>query len=250
MRPRRQRATSQAPNGSGDPAGTGVEGGVAVSSSRKGPSDADDSMLRPIAPLSAGEGAVALPLGRTLVDHEHEESLVTAAQDGDERALETLYRAHYDTVYRYVLYRLGGPSAAEDVTSQVFLGMVRNLPGFRWRGKPFIAWLYAIAQKQIAYHLRTTSRGGSPVDIEAVAELVADTVTPHATVEERERKVALTRALQTLPDAQREVVLLRFVLALSLAETAASMGKSEGAVKQLQLRALAAMRDVLSGPPA
>jgi RNA polymerase sigma-70 factor (ECF subfamily) len=217
-----------------------------MSPSRKGSGDGDAAVFQAsFGDPSRVEGTLALPGTGDRSGEASEQALVKAAQAGDEQALETLYRAHYDVVYRYVLYRVGVVTVAEDVTSQVFLGMVRNLPGFRWRGKPFIAWLYAIAQKQIAFHLRTVSRRGEAVDLDAVGDLVADATTPHASAVERERRTSLVRALGRLPDTQREVVLLRFVLSLSLAETAASLGKSEGAVKQLQLRGLSAMREIL-----
>ena len=95
-------------------------------------------------------------------DRRREQRLVEAACRGEESAIEALYRTHYDAIYRYVLLRLGSPSAAEDVTSQVFLGMVRGLGRYSDEGKPFVAWLYGIAQKQIAFFLRGQSRAPVP----------------------------------------------------------------------------------------
>ena len=87
--------------------------------------------------------------------------LVLAAQSGDGSAVEALYKTHYATIYRYVLHRVGSATAAEDVSSQVFLGMVRNLPRYKHKGKPFLAWLYGIAQKQVAMYSRDRARGGA-----------------------------------------------------------------------------------------
>jgi hypothetical protein len=106
-------------------------------------------------------------------DRRRERRLVEAACRGEESAIEALYRTHYDTIYRYVILRVGSPSAAEDVTSQVFLGMVRGLGRYRDEGKPFVAWLYGIAQKQIAFFQRSQGRSPSPVDLDAAAELMA-----------------------------------------------------------------------------
>ncbi len=178
-------------------------------------------------------------------DRRHERRLVDAARRGEESAIEALYRSHFDTIYRYVLLRLGSPPAAEDVTSQVFLGMVRGLGRYNDEGKPFIAWLYGIAQKQIAFFQRGQSRSPSPVDLDAAEELMADGAGPHATAEQRELRVAVARALGKVPDGQREVIMLRYMLSLSLAETAVVVGRTEGAVKQLQLRGLATLRSVL-----
>ena len=177
-----------------------------------------------------------------------ESALVDAARRGEEWAVEALYRTHYDTIYKYVLYRVGSLNAAEDVVSRVFLGMVRGLPRFEWQGRPFVAWLYGIAQKQVAHHFRAEATSPLAVELAAAENMVADTLGPDASVMDRERRVRLSQALRMLPDSQREVVLLRHVLQFSLAETAAATGRSEGAIKQLQLRGLATLKDVLGRP--
>lgn len=178
-------------------------------------------------------------------ERHREQRLVEAACRGEESAVEALYRTHFDTIYRYVLLRLGSPSAAEDVTSQVFLGMVRGLGRYRDQGKPFVAWLYGIAQKQIAFFLRGQGCAPSAVDLDAAAELVAQSAGPHATAEQRETRVAIAQALGKVPEGQREVIMLRYILSLSIAETAAIVGRTEGAVKQLQLRGLATLKGIL-----
>jgi len=170
---------------------------------------------------------------------------VEAARLGEEAAVEALYRTYYDRVYRYVLVRVGSVAAAEDLTSQVFLGMLRGLPRFEWRDTPFAAWLYGIAQKQLAHHFRGRSRTPPALELEAAEETVADTAGPEAGLEERDRRVLLVQALRMLPDSQREVLLLRHVQAFSLAETASATGRTEGAVKQLQLRGLATLKQIL-----
>lgn len=178
-------------------------------------------------------------------DRHRERRLVEAACRGEESAIEALYRTHYDAIYRYVTLRLGSSSVAEDVTSQVFLGMVRGLGRYQDQGRPFVAWLYGIAQKQIAFFLRGRSRSPGLADLEAAAELTADGVGPDATAEERELRAAVAHALVKVPDGQREVLLLRYVLSLSVAETAAAVGRTEGAVKQLQLRGLTSLKNLL-----
>ncbi len=178
-------------------------------------------------------------------DRRRERRLVEAACRGESSAIEALYRTHYDTIFRYVLFRLGSPSAAEDVASQVFLGMVKGLGRYRDEGKPFIAWLYGIAQKQVAFFQRGQSRAPNPVDLDAAAELAAQSAGPDATAEQKELRAGIARALNKVPEGQREVIMLRYFLALSLAETAAVVGRTEGAVKQLQLRGLASLRDIL-----
>jgi len=179
------------------------------------------------------------------LDRRRERRLVEAACRGEASAVEALYRCHYDTIYRYVLLRLGSPSAAEDVTSQVFMGMLRGLGRYRDEGRPFLAWLYGIAQKQIALFYRGQSRMPTNVDLDAAAELAAQTAGPHAAAEQRELRADLARALGQVPEGQREVLMLRYILSMSLAETAAIVGRTEGAVKQLQLRGLNTLKSVL-----
>lgn len=181
---------------------------------------------------------------------ERERRLIEAARAGDRSAVEVLYRDHYNTIYRYALFRVGSPQAAEDVSSQVFLGMVRGLPRFRWQGKPILAWLYGIAQKQVAMHLRDAKRGRGLVDLEQAGHLFGDDPAPEAGLEAEARRAQLASALRMLPESQREVILLRQVLSLSLAETAAALDRSEGAVKQLQVRGLTTMRDILGADRA
>jgi RNA polymerase sigma-70 factor (ECF subfamily) len=178
-------------------------------------------------------------------ERRREQRLVEAACRGEQSAIEALYRTHFDTIYRYVFLRLGSPSAAEDVTSQVFLGMIRGLGRYRDEGKPFVAWLYGMARKQIAFFQRGQSRAPSPVDLDAAEELVAQSAGPHATAEERELRVAVAHAISKVPEGQREVIMLRYILSMSVAETAAIVGRTEGAVKQLQLRGLATLRTLL-----
>lgn len=178
-------------------------------------------------------------------ERRREQRLVEAACRGEESAVEALYRTHFDTIYRYVFLRLGSTAAAEDVTSQVFLGMIKGLGRYQDQGRPFVAWLYGIAQRQIAFFQRSQGRAPTPVDLDAAMELVADSAGPDATAEERELRVAVARALGKVPEGQREVIMLRYVLSLSVAETAALVGRTEGAVKQLQLRGLATMKNIL-----
>ena len=201
--------------------------------------------LRKATPYRAPEGQRAAPEGGADIPETGDERrLVERARQGDEAALESLYRSHYDRIYRYCYYRLGSAEAAEDATAQVFLGMVRALPRFEWRGKPFVAWLYGIARKQAALWERESRRADPPSTADSPA-LPGDGGPPEALLEQQEQRVVLIQALGELPDTQREVIVLRYGLSLSLEETAAALGRSAGAVKQLQLRALAALRAVL-----
>lgn len=219
---------------------------LTVGMARLGPGTVDGTSDAVVADTIAPDAVVHLPdVQATEKDRRREHRLVEAACRGEASAIEALYRTHFDTIFRYVLLRLGSPSAAEDVTSQVFLGMVKGLGRYRDEGKPFVAWLYGIAQKQIAFFQRGQSRSPSPLDLDAAAELAAQSSGPDATAEQRELRAGIALALSKVPEGQREVIMLRYILSLSLAETAAVVGRTEGAVKQLQLRGLATLRDIL-----
>jgi RNA polymerase sigma-70 factor, ECF subfamily len=176
-----------------------------------------------------------------------EAELVAAAQRGEERALEALYRSHYERIYRYVLFRVGDRAAAEDVTAQVFLAMVRGVSQYEHRDRPFLAWLYGISRKQVAVHFREASRRNGDCHDTGGAEAESDGAHgdvwgPEHDYERREQNAKLALALRALPEAQREIVLLRSLLDLSIEQTAQITGKSRGAVKQLHRRALDSLR--------
>lgn len=172
-----------------------------------------------------------------LADERH---LIAAAQ-ADPRRFAELYELHFERVYAYVARRVAGRAEVEDITSEVFHQALVHLRQFEWRGAPFAAWLYRIAANGIADRRRRAKREqGNPVHgqtaIQADPELEA--------VERRARLFALVRELSA--DQQR-VVQLRFVEEKSIREIAQALGRSEGAVKQLQFRALEALRARLSG---
>ena len=178
-------------------------------------------------------------------DVNRERALVRSACRGEASAVGVLYRTYYEPIFRYVFFRLRSTVATEDVTHQVFLGMCQGLSRYRDEGKPFVAWLYGIAKKQVAYHQKGQRRAAFPVQLESGQELIAETAGPHATLEERERRLAIAEALHFVPARQREAIILRYILSFSLTETAAALGRSEGAVKQLQLRGLSSLRNSL-----
>lgn len=164
-----------------------------------------------------------------------ERALVQAAQTESARFLD-LYDRHFHHVYAYVLRRTGNRAETEDVTSEVFHRALVNLRGYQWRGVPFVAWLYRIAAHELADRRRSAAREAvtQPPDLETSAP-------------DFERQVMLFQLVDRLPADQRRVVEMRFGDGTSIRETAAALGRSEGAVKQLQRRALAKLRVNLEG---
>ena len=177
-------------------------------------------------------GRAAVTLIERVIGTDDERLLIEAAQADPARFAE-LYDLHVDRVYAYVSRRAGSRTVAEDVTSTVFEEALANLKKFEWRGVPFAAWLFRIAANTLADHWKRAGRDAHepPPDVPDERE--------H---QELERRVALFQLVDRLPDAQRQVIRMRFVEERSIRETAAALDRSEGAVKQLQLRALENLR--------
>jgi len=176
-----------------------------------------------------------------------EETLMAKAAQGDETAVITLYQQHKTAIYTYVYYRLGGDQMlAENITADVFTRMVAQLPHFVYRGRPFLAWLYTIARHCVVDHQRRYGR----VNLQPLTEQHPDTAAgpeqqAHLSLEEHR----LRQAISQLTEAQHDVVILRFIEGCSVAETAELLDKTEGAVKTLTRRALAALRRQLDRKP-
>jgi RNA polymerase sigma-70 factor (ECF subfamily) len=172
---------------------------------------------------------------------DEESALIQRARQGDAVACAALYDRHYDVVYRYCYYHVGDTARAQDVASEVFVRMVENLDTFDMRGRPLLAWLYAIARNLVADTFRRREQTTLPLD----DVLVAGEDTPMHRAERRLLADRLAAALAYLTEEQRQVILFKFVLDHSNAEVARLMEKSEGAIKSLQHRALAALRRAL-----
>jgi len=166
-------------------------------------------------------------------DEEDERALVEAAQADPTRFLD-LYDRHFHRVYAYVLRRARHRPDAEDITADVFHRALEHLDRFAWRGTPFIAWLFRIASHALADHWARTGRASA-----------APSGAWPATDPEFERQVMLFQLVARLPDEQRRVIELRFGEGRSIQEAAAAVGKSAGAVKQLQHRALQNLRKAM-----
>jgi RNA polymerase sigma-70 factor, ECF subfamily len=169
------------------------------------------------------------------------ERLVGAARNRDRDAVARLFDRYYDSVYRYAFARLGNVADAEDAAAETFMAMVRSLPRFTWRGIPFEAWLFRIAMSKVVDVARHRSRvraGGEQLhDLEPDPD-----AEPERVVALREVRRELVAAIERLPRDQRDVVMLRFFAGRSIRETAELLRRSEGAVKQLQFRALSTLR--------
>lgn len=172
-----------------------------------------------------------------------ERLLIEAAQQDPARFAE-LYEINFERVYAYVVKRMQDRADAEDLTSEVFHQALANLKRFEWRGIPFAAWLFRIAANLISDRWH---RSGREMQDESVLESAQ--VSP-AEIEEVERRATLFRLVETLPAEQKRVVVLRFVEQKSIKEVASAIRKTEGAVKQLQFRALSTLKARMEGADA
>ncbi|HEY0431851.1 MAG TPA: RNA polymerase sigma factor [Pyrinomonadaceae bacterium] len=173
------------------------------------------------------------------LENQHDErALIEAAQDDPSRFAE-LYELHFERVYAYVVRRVRERSAAEELTSHVFHQALRNLGKFKWRGAPFAAWLYRIAANSIADRARTQAR-------ELALQPSEPAVTVEPDLEQIERIARVYQQVDKLPWDQRFVIRARFAEEKSIREIAGQLSRSEGAVKQLQFRALQSLRARMS----
>jgi RNA polymerase sigma-70 factor (ECF subfamily) len=170
--------------------------------------------------------------------------LIEAAQKNPARFAE-LYENNFERVYAYIVRRVGNRAETEDLTSEVFHHALANLKRFEWRGIPFCAWLFRIAANLISDRWQHSGREVTD-DSEAMDSVQVSPVE----IEEVERKATLFRLVETLPSEQRRVVVLRFVEQKSIKEVAREIRKTEGAVKQLQFRALSSLRARMEGADA
>lgn len=177
----------------------------------------------------------------TALKQEPDERLLVEAAQRDARRFGELYELHVHRVYAYVLRRVERREEAEDVTSEVFHHALAKIKSYEWRGVPFSAWLIRIAANAITDRWKKASRESDdpvPDDLE------------DSNAGDIEQCAALSQLVQGLPADQKRVVILRFVEQKSIKEIAKEIRKSEGAVKQLQFRALTKLRAQMEGANA
>lgn len=169
------------------------------------------------------------------------ERVLIAEAQSDPRHFAELYDLNFDRVYAYVARRVDNRSEAEDVTSEVFHKALANLTRFEWRGAPFIAWLLRIAANEIANRRQRAVRERKrPLPQDPPAVRPTD-------IARAEQGARLHELVRQLPEIQRRVILLRFVLQKSIQQIALEIGRSEGAVKQLQFRAVKNLKVKMGG---
>lgn len=183
-----------------------------------------------------------------------EQTLVARARQGDSHAFAELYDAYLPRLFRYCRGRVGDPSDAEDLCEDVFLKVFQALPRFEWRDlpgegrSPFAAWLFRIARNHIvSHHRRSAAR---PPQTELQLDMADERRGPQELAETRMEIEEVFAAVRRLPDAQREVIVLRFAAGLSVGETASVLEKKENNVKVLQHKGIRRLRLLLAAQEA
>jgi RNA polymerase sigma-70 factor (ECF subfamily) len=169
--------------------------------------------------------------------------LVERAQRGDRDALEELYLIHFDRIYAYLHVSVGNRHDAEDLTTQTFLRMLESIGRFRWQSAPFSAWLFRIAHNLAMDHFRATKR----IQLEETPpepEPDEHTSAEHDAFASIGRK-SMLELIDDLSPEQQQVLTLKFVFNFANAEAGTILGKTEGAIKSLQHRALATLQKQL-----
>jgi RNA polymerase sigma-70 factor, ECF subfamily len=166
--------------------------------------------------------------------------LVEFAQQGDREALEALYLLHFDRIYSYLHMSVGNRHDAEDLTTQTFLKMLEAIGRFRWRSAPFSAWLFRIAHNLAMDHFRTTKRWQPEEEVPEPEGAEASSAEDEALQSIGRR--SMLELIENLSHDQQQVLTLKFVFNFSNGEAATILGKTEGAVKSLQHRALTSLQ--------
>ncbi len=175
---------------------------------------------------------------------EADEQLLIEAAQKDPARFADLYEINFERVYAYIVRRVRDRAETEDLTSETVQQALANLKRFEWRGIPFAAWLFRIAANLISDRYQKSGR-----EVSDDPAIEAAHASP-AEIEDVERRATLFRLVETLPAEQKKVVVLRFVEQKSIKEVAREIRKTEGAVKQLQFRALTSLRARMEGADA
>lgn len=190
--------------------------------------------------MDIGSGAASPP-------SDIDEGTIERARAGDQQALAAIYDWYLPRVYRYVLSRTGDVAEAEDLTEDVFLRMLGAIADYKRTNVPFSAWLFRIARNHLISFYR---KNGLRKDHSVLDETVPDTRHDPASIVEAQFMLGeVAEAVQKLPDAQRDVIALRFAVGLSIAETAQVLGKRQGNVKALQHKAVGRLQKILLVEP-
>ncbi len=195
-------------------------------------------LTKPLEEPRASEDSTSQQTGGMSVEWE----IVRRAQSYEEDAFRSLYETYYPKIYNYAFMQMGDVQAAEDLASDVMLKMIESIQSYKFRGLPFGAWVFRIARNRIIDLHRKRKRRGEVDLSETVASALAN---PQVLAERAIDRGQLQVALKHLTPEQRQVIVLKFIEGYDNRSIGKIMGRSEGAIKSLQHRALGALKRII-----
>ena len=169
------------------------------------------------------------------------DSLVAKSAAGDFEAFGELYAMYLDRIYRYVFYQVKDKMAAEDLTEEIFMKAWKAIGSYKGKERTFLSWLYRIAHNHVIDSFRTR-RQNSSLDMETATGSSDPMREAERNLEEQE----ILRLVSCLPPKQKEVIILKFIEGLDNRDIQEITGKSQGAIRAIQMRALATLRQRLT----
>ncbi len=177
------------------------------------------------------------------MDDTKEVQTLRKAKGGDKKAIAALYDQNYQAVYRYIFYRISDPAAAEDLAAEVFIRLIRKLPGYRDHGKPLLAWLYTIARNLVTDHHRSA---GKIDQLPLKEQIIEDRKPgPEQQFQDHQAQDCFRKALAKLPESQRSILIYRYIERYSTGKIMMLLEKSDRAIRSLQHRALRSLQRAL-----
>lgn len=173
------------------------------------------------------------------------ETLMRLAKSGDAEAFGRLYELYFAPVFRYIYFRVRNKEEANDLTQKVFLKVFCSLPNFRDQNKSPLAYFFVVARNAAIDYWKAKKEISVDDSENAFGQIPDKANNPIELVEKQETSQALYRAVNQLTDDQQEVIVLKFINEMPNKEIAALLGKTEEAVRQLQCRAIKALRQIL-----
>ena len=175
-----------------------------------------------------------------------EKEFLIRAIGGEASAFGLLYKHYQPQIYRFIYFKVGLREEAEDLPHQVFLNAWNNIEGYQFQGFPFSSWLYRIARNQVVDHYRAAKPNTSSLD-NVDTEIAAPLDDPIAAIEDKNNLTKIKMAISRLKPEYQEIIIMRFVEDMAVKEVASAMGKSEGAIKILQHRAVKSLKKLING---
>lgn len=170
------------------------------------------------------------------------DKIILSAKKGDSKAISELYNQYKPRILNYLYHRVGDSQVAEELTTEVFIRMIDNLPKFKLKNVPFQVWLFKIARNLLIDHYRISKKYNH---VELHEEIVSNSDLPEIKIEKNMEVEILRNAICNLTDDQSDVITLRFIAEMPINQVAKVLKKSEGAIKMLQTRALQALNKMM-----